>query len=92
MLGGATGFLGRVPMHQWVQTQYAVNGAYPTYAEFTGFLKQNPRYAMPMPKLSQRYGYDETRGAVLLLDVLGWEAAMGGSEDVTGGRVVPVNE
>ena len=91
-LGGVTGFVGRLGMHQWVQTQYALEGRYPTYEEFTGFLEKNPRYAMPMPKLSQRYGYDETRGAMLLLDVVDWEAKDGGSLDVDGERVIPTND
>ena len=91
-LGGVTSFAGRIGMQQWVDHEYALNGEYPTYERFVDFLKQNPQYAMPMPRLSQRYGYDETRGAMVTLNVVDWEAEMGGSEDLDGDRVVPVND
>ncbi|MFH5803526.1 hypothetical protein [Alienimonas sp. DA493] len=91
-LGGATGFVGRLPMHQWVQGEYALKGRYPTYEEFTAFLQKNKQYAMPMPRLSQRYGYDETRGAVVLLDVVGGIPDEGGSLDMDGDRLLPQTE
>ena len=81
-LGGATGFLGRVPMQQWVQAEYALNGEYPTHDRLTAFLAKNPQYALPMPRLSQRYGYDEVEGAMVLLDVVDWAPEVGGSVDV----------
>ena len=81
-LGGATGFLGRLPMQQWVNGEYALNGTYPTHERLTGFLNKNPQYALPMPRLSQRYAYDETTGRMLLLDVTGWTPEVGGSVDV----------
>ena len=81
-LGGATGFLGRLPMQQWVNGEYALNGEYPSYERLTAYLDKNPQYALPMPRLSQRYAYDETTGQMLLLDVVDWTAEVGGSVDV----------
>ena len=81
-LGGATGFLGRLPMQQWVNGEYALNGEYPSYERLTAYLDKNPQYALPMPRLSQRYAYDETTGQMLLLDVVDWTAEAGGSVDV----------
>ena len=88
-LGGATGFLGRLPMQQWVEAEYALKGAYPTHAQLTAFLEKNPQYALPMPRLSQRYAYDETTGQMLLLDVTDWTAEVGGSVDVRDRAVTP---
>ena len=92
VLGGVSGFAGQYPMQQWVNGEYALTGKYPTYEQFTGYLEKNRQFAMPMLRLSQRYGYDETRGAVVTLNVVGWEAEMGGSLDMDGERVVPVND
>ena len=91
-LGGITGFMGRVPMQRWIDGEYALTGEYPSYETLTAFLAKNRQYALPMPKLSQRYAYDEDRGAMLLLDVVDWEAKDGGSLDVDGDRVVPTND
>ena len=91
-LGGITGFVGRLPMQGWIDGEYALTGEYPSYEKLTGFLAKNRQYALPMPRLSQRYAYDEARGAMLLLDVVDWEAKDGGSLDVEGERVVPVND
>ena len=81
-LGGATAFLGRVPMQQWIDAEYALTGEYPSHEKLTGFLDKNPQYALPMPRLSQRYAYDETAGAMVLLDVVDWTPEVGGSRDV----------
>ncbi|QDT16112.1 hypothetical protein [Alienimonas californiensis] len=91
-LGSVTGFAGQYPMQQWVNGEYALNGKYPTYEQFTGFLQKNKQYAMPMPRLSQRYGYDETRGAVVVLDVVGGIPDEGGSLDMDGDRLLPQKE
>ena len=81
-LGGATGFVGRVPMQQWVDAQQALTGEFPTHEQLAAFLAANRQYALPMPRLSQRYGYDQTAGAMVLLDVVDWTPAVGGSADV----------
>lgn len=88
-LGGATGSLGRVGMQQWVDLQYATTGEYPTYEQLTAYLQKNKQYAMPMPRLSQRYGYDENRGAMVLLNVVGGIPKEGGSLDMKGDRLLP---
>ncbi len=92
VLGEATALIGRVPMDQWVKTEYALKGEYPTYEQFTAYLQKNRQYAMPMPRLSQRYGYDETRGAVVTLDVVGGIPDEGGSLDLDGDRLLPSDE
>ena len=38
------------------------------------------------------YGYDETRGAMVTLNVIDWEAETGGSLDMDGERLVPIND
>ncbi|NNJ24738.1 hypothetical protein [Alienimonas chondri] len=88
-LGSISSFAGQMPMQQWVNGEYALNGEYPTYEQFTGFLQKNRQYAMPMPRLSQRYGYDETRGAVVVLNVVGGIPDEGGSLDMDGDRLLP---
>ncbi|MEM9702006.1 MAG: hypothetical protein AAF907_06145 [Planctomycetota bacterium] len=92
VLGRVSAFAGQYQIQGWVNGEYALNGKYPTYDQVIAYLERNPQFALPMPRLSQRYAYDETRGAMLVLDVLGWEAADGGSLDMDGERVVPINE
>ena len=73
----AVGFLGRVPLQQWIDTQQAVEGEYPTYDELIAFVKAEPALSMPVPKVGQHYGYLASEGAMVLL------------EEIAGGHPAP---
>ena len=73
----SVGFLGRLPLHQWVRMQYALEGEYPSYEELIAYVKGEPMLSMPVPKVGQHFGYDASNGGMVLL------------EEVSGGHPAP---
>ena len=64
----AAAFTGSLGIVQWLKTEQALNGKWPSYIELQQFMKANPALELPATKVYQAYGYDERTGQMVILE------------------------
>lgn len=63
----AAALVGTVNLEQWVKLEQASNGEWPTYEALKAYMAQN-HVDMPALREYHHYGYDETKGEVVILE------------------------
>jgi hypothetical protein len=61
-------FTGTLGIQQWVKIEKALNGQPPTYAQLQAWMKKNPGVELPVLPYQRMYGYDETKGEIVILE------------------------
>jgi hypothetical protein len=61
-------FVGTLGIQQWIKQEKIVEGHTPTYAELQAWMKKNPGVKLPVMPYKRMYGYDETKGEMVVLE------------------------
>ena len=61
-------FVGTIPIQQWIKQEKIVEEHTPTYAELLEWMEKNPGVKLPVLPYKRKYGYDETKGEMVVLE------------------------